>query len=436
MSKKTVKIISMLFIIILIHVLIQPVFAIPGNYHGEDKGNDGLEPSITSDEQSSLSNQDEIPTENSGQHQKGEMNSSSNASNPYLYENYNIDQQEQNTHNKKQNRYQKGKQDSDGDFIDDLRERYQHRKMMMACSGNQTRILSEWMHENNTDAFELIFTIDDGPTIYFQYNPEKNNSKYDMEFDFSFQKLIEYLDSNANGRYDEFDKILSSYSLSNTSYEEITYSTVISDDNETISIAQTKSIDGQFSLVLYVTGNFSTLQNQILAPSEVKMDFIINHYDFTQNTSFLALEVELQSVHSVEIQSETFNEKQGFSKQEHELNISSLSHNCFFSWLEYAQIDNVTKEVNVSVYTTSSQTIINESTQLNKKTSIYFTYSQGDNILHDPKIGVVSISYQAYASSLLQEFSEEVNPIVFVGICITATLLFLGGIYLRKKTNP
>lgn len=421
MNQKTVRISSALFIVLLLYVLMQPVFAIPGNYYGENQGNTEIDTGFTSEKDTT---------------QFDQGNTTSNSSKQYTFENPESQQQKQDTQNtqyKNQFRYQKGKQDQDGDYIDDHQEQYQHRQMMMTCNKNQTRIRSEWMHKNITDTFELLFTIDNGPIIHFHYTPEATPSKYDMDFDISFLELIEYLDSNSNGRYDESDETLSTYSLTNATYKDITYSTLISEDNETISVARTKTIDDQFSLVLYVTGNFSTLENQILTPSEVKMDFIIDQYEFTQNTSYLALDVELHSVHSVEIQSETFDEKQGLSQQENELNISSLSHNCFFSWLEYAEIDNETKEVNVSVYTTSSQTIINDSKELSKVTSVYFAYPQGDYILHDPKIGVMSISYQAYAASLIQGLTEEVSLTVFVGICIAATLLFIGSVYIRKK---
>jgi len=436
MNQKTVRLSSILLTIVLIYVLVQPVFAVPGSYYGENQGNNEIDPGFTSEKNEPQSDQSVDSTGENTDYQNKESNNGTNSSDSYNFENNESSQPLQNTQHpdfKKQYRHQKGKQDMDGDFVDDHQERYQHRKMMMTCNKNQTRIRSEWMHENITDTYDLLFTIDNGLIIHFHYAPYENVSNKGIDFDVYFNGLIEYLDNNSNGRYDESDEILSRYSLSNATYEDITYSTILSEDNETISVVQTKTIDDQFSIVLYVTGNYSNLQSQILSPSEVKMDFIINQYEFNNPSSYLALEVELHSNNSVQIESETFNEKQGFAQKEHELNISSRSNNCFFSWLEYAQIDNETKKVNVSVYSTSSQTIINESAQFSKITSVYFTYPQGDNIVHDPKIGVMSISYQAYASSLIQSLSEEVSPLVFLGICIAATLLFLGSIYLRKK---
>lgn len=436
MNQKKVRISSILLILVLLYVLVQPVFAIPGSYYGENQGNNEFDPSFASEKNEPQTYQNVDSTGEKTDYQNKESNNETNTSNPYNLEKNESSQQIRNTQNnefKKQYRYQKGKQDMDGDFVDDHQERYQHRKMMMTCDKNQTRIRSEWMHENITDAYELLFTNDNGLIIHFHYNPYEKESNKDIDFDVYFNGLIEYLDNNSNGRYDKSDEILTTYSLSNAIYVDLTYSTILSEDNETISVVRTKTIDDQFSIVLYVTGNYSNLQNQVLSPSEVKMDFIIDQYDFTNPSSYLALDVELHSTHSVQIESDTFNEKQGFAQNENELNISSRSNNCFFSWLEYAHIDNEIKKVNVSVYSTSSQTIINESAQFSKITSVYFTYPQGDNIVHDPKIGVMSISYQAYASSLLQSLSEEVSLIVFFGICIAATLLFLGSIYLRKK---
>jgi len=342
-------------------------------------------------------------------------------------------QSDGNNTNQNQNKQQSRKGDTDGDTVDDQKEKYQYRTMTMTKEQNQTRIHSEWQQESKQDFFEIFFTTENGPKIFFDYIANLNSSTHDLSFDISFNRLIEYFDENYNGRFDENDTTLGSYSLVDANYTNITYELITSEDGESITKIHTRTNDSIFSIIMYVSGNYSQIQNQVISPSEIKIDFIISDYIFSTNDSYLSLETSLNTIHYVEIETETFDEQQGYGNNEHEINISSKDYNGFFSWLETAIIDNVTYGVNVTVISSIEQTITNDGKEILKTSTIYFCYPQGETIVHDPKIGVVSVSYNAFASTILQEVISSNNIFVYIGICMLASILFMGTVFIRKK---
>jgi len=343
------------------------------------------------------------------------------------------EEQQNNEQNQHQHQYRKG--DEDGDDVDDQKEQYQKRHMTVEHGKNQTKIRSEWMHNNSHDIFDIDITTENGLNVSFDYGPqnEQSNSHSNFTFIISFTGIIEYDDVNMNGRYDEADTVFSSYDLKSAMFSDLNYSTITSSDGELITRIQTATTDSLFTVILYISGNYSQLQNQTLSPSEMKMDFLITNYSYLENTSSISLETELRTIHTIEIESETFDEKQGFGKQEHEINISSPNVNGFFSWLETALVDGQEVKVNVTVLSSIEQTITEEEKQLSKTSTIYFCYPHGENIVHDPKIGVVSLSFGTYASATVQELISSNNIFVFIGICFLASVLFIGSVFIRKR---
>lgn len=408
-------------------IMTNPVIAGPGN--SDDKGFSDDSPGNSEDSPGpGTPNQG---TDEQEQPAAGEDNQPQQEKNQQQ-QNNNENNDDQNSHDDQQHHYRYQQGDRDGDNVNDEQERFQQRNMTMIQEHNRTRIRSEWIGERDQDAFELFLSTENGIHIWFEYIPTTNNEQTDLRFDISFSQLFEYTDENTNGRYDGNDTILSNYSLLDQEYTILNYSTIIAQDNETITCIQTNTLDDLFSIVLYVTGNYSQIQNQVISPSEIKIDFIITNYSFTENDSFLNLQSDLITLHTVDIQSESFDETQGHATDEHQLEISSLNHTAFFSWLQTASVDNETKDVNVTVISSIQQSIINNTKEWSKISTIYFCYPPGENIIHDPKIGVESISYASFASLISKELIVEHNIFAFFGILLIATLMFVTVVYMRK----
>ncbi len=341
--------------------------------------------------------------------------------------------------NKGQQQNQGGIEDNDGDQVDDKRERYQNRNMKIIGGKNKTQIRSEWQHNKTSDAFEVSFDIEDIPRFIFYYFPDKNNSEIKLSYIVTINKLFEYQDINRNGRYNKNDEIENSYLFNKTEFIDITYSQKNSSDGEEIIVINTGTEDGIFSIIFYVVGNFSKINNQTITPFEIKIDFIINDYPFIYDDTFLGIEINLETEHETNLETISFDMKQGYSKNESEINISSLKYNGFFSWVDYAFVDNEIKPVNATFSSEKEETIVGNITELSHIRQIYFSYPQGTNILHDPKIGVVSVSYLSYTESTVLNDITFVMDTIFADIttyvvsCILATILFIGVIFIRKR---
>ena len=332
-----------------------------------------------------------------------------------------------------QERNQSREGDDDNDDIDDDQERYQQRKMEMEFERNRTRIRSEWGQDDYEDELEILFEIDHGPRLKLDYENNLHSSENELSFDVKIRELIEFRDTNRNGRYDEDDIIVNTYSFENSNFKNFTYQNQLSDDGENINFVSTQTEDDVFKMNLYFSGNFSEINNQILSPSEVKIDFIINNYPYQGEDTKLALKTMLNTKHETEMETESFDEIQGFSEDESVLDINSLNNGGFFSWAETVIVDGIVKPVNSTINSETEETIKENEKFSNKISNIYFSYPRGSNIIHDPKLGIVSISFEAFALQSISNLVNMDNIISYVGICILASIMFLGVIVIRKR---
>jgi hypothetical protein len=213
----------------------------------------------------------------------------------------------------------------------------------------------------------------------------------------------------------------------------MTYQKQLSDNDETINLVSLQTEDDVFKMNLYFSNNFSNINNQILTPSEVKIDFIINNFPFDEEDTHLALRSILETEHQTELKVESFDEMNGFSENESVLDINSMNNGGFFSWAETVMVDGVVKLVNSTIKTQTEETISENEKNSNQVSNIYFSYPRGGKIVHDPKLGVVSISFEAFALQSISNLINMESIISYVGICVLASLLFLGIIIIRKR---
>jgi len=341
--------------------------------------------------------------------------------------------------NREQNQYgeqnQKRKQNRTGvnDNVSGKRMRYQHRNMEMTFEGNCTMINSEWEQDEFEDEFEITFEIDKVPRLIFNYKNNKHTSQNELNFQVQIKELIEYKDENYNGRYDEDDIIVNAYSFENSNFKNFTYRNQSSDEGNEINQISTQTEDGIFKMNLLFSGDFSQIGNQILTPSEVKIDFIINNYPFKEDSTQLALRTMLETEHETELNYESFDEMQGFSENESVFDITTLNIGGFFSWAENVIVDNISRPVNYTIQSKIIETIIDNEKISNKVSNIYFSYPRGSNIVHDPKLGVVSISFEAFTLQSIGTLINMDNVFLYIGICMLASILFLGVIIIRKR---
>jgi hypothetical protein len=414
--RNTMIILTVLFFVISVSFF--PVIADPGDGKGDGDGNTDI-PTPPKDPNNDNQGNDNIVDQN----QDGNYDEPDNQNNEH----------NENHQDDGNNQWSNQNREGDNDDVDHNRERYQNRNMEIEVDGNNLRIRSGWNQGDYEDEFEITFVIDDGPGLKLQYKNNKDLSQNELSFEVKVRELIEYRDANKNGRFDMEDNIINKYSFENSIFNNLTYQKQILNGNETINLVSTQTIDNVFSMNLYFSNNFSYMNNQILTPSEVKIDFLIDDFPYQEEDTQLCLKTIMQTRDETELNTESFDEKNGFSHGENVLDVNLKNSSGFFSWVETAIVDGVEKSVNTTIASQIEENIYEDEIISNQVNEIYFSYPRGINIIHDPKIGVVSISFEAYALQSISNLINVDNIFSYVGICVLASIVFLGIIFVRKR---
>lgn len=309
------------------------------------------------------------------------------------------------------------------------RHRYQRRYTIMDGAGNYTRIRSQCRDNTTKEAFEILFTIDNAPTLQLSYVPTLNASTGQRHFSLIIEQLIEYNDINSNGKYDHNDVVVSSLLMSNNTFTNITYTNITTPDGKTFTIIETHTPDNLFSIAIYLVSERTSFLNNIITQKEIKIDFKIIDYPFVNQTSQLALITQVETPFVITPEQNTFDEGQGTATQESGLNISSANHSGFFTWANEVIVDNATYPVNVTVMSETEQTFTRDNQETYTQTQVIFSYPRGESIIHDPKIGIIDL-LEGIVPSVLQ---FEYLSVIYLVACLISGIVFYGIVYFRKN---
>ncbi len=249
------------------------------------------------------------------------------------------------------------------------------REVSVSATPTYVEIQSELESGGVEDSFKISVEVGlNGVEFQVEFETESAINETEREFEVQFDKLVEYLDVNENGVYDDsIDTDIQT--LDRVSFEPIVYM-VENTANGPIHVIDVLTTDGVFGARVYAIGDFTEINGTIIAPTQVKIDVFIRGFNFTQVDSQLALKVELSTELETSIDNETEDEEDGRALNEAAVDVLLTDVTGFFSWKEFAEIDGVTYPVNASVHELSST-----------EQEIYLNYPQGSEIIHDPKIG-------------------------------------------------
>ncbi len=309
------------------------------------------------------------------------------------------------------------------------RYRYQIHEMNIEGEGNYTRIRSQYRQNATDENFEIFFSIDRAPSFTLSFLSDQMGSTAKHHFSLIVEQLIEYVDVNANGYYDSNDVVVSTVEFSNVTFSNITYSNITTSKGNIVTIIETHTLDDLFTITIYIADTNTSYLNTIITPQEIKFDFNIHRYPYVNQSSQLALRTCVDTPFSVIAQQNTYTEQQRVSTQENRLNISSANYFGFFSWVRDAIVDTVQKPVNVSVVSQTQQTFSQDNQSSFTQAEVIFSYPRGESILHDPKIGVISLLGPILPAVLPMEYLSAVYLIA----CLVSAVVFYGVIYFRKK---
>jgi len=225
------------------------------------------------------------------------------------------------------------------------------------------------------DSFKIEVDVGaNGVEFKIAFEAETAINETERAFEVDFRQLVEFIDNNSNGVYDEsIDTDVQTLEL--VSFLPIAYSTE-NISGTTVHVFDVSTTDGIFGARIYATGDFTDINGSLIAPTQVKIDVFIRNFNFTEVDSQLALKVGLSTELETSLSDQTEDEEDGRATNEAAVDILMTDINGFFSWKESAVIDGVAYQVNSSIHEVSAT-----------EQEIYLNYPQGNEIIHDPKIG-------------------------------------------------
>ncbi|MFQ5833936.1 MAG: hypothetical protein ACE5H4_14615 [Candidatus Thorarchaeota archaeon] len=265
--------------------------------------------------------------------------------------------------------------DVDDDGVSDDDEARNRRQVEVITNATYAEIESELESGGVEDSFKIeVSTSLDGVEFEIGFETENSTSETEREFEVEFEEIVEYIDDNGNGLYDkESDTEVQTLELA--SFNPIVYSVENAPDGD-IHIFEVTTNDSIFSALVYATGEFADINGTVIAPTQVKIDVIIQGFDYLENDSQLALQVKLEASMETSYEDITEDEEDGRATEEAAVDVIMDEVTGFFSWKESVEIDGITYPVNASIVEVSPT-----------QQKIYLNYVRGDVIIHDPKVG-------------------------------------------------
>ncbi len=282
------------------------------------------------------------------------------------------------------------------------------REVTIFATDTYVEIESELESGGVEDSFTIEVEVGlNGAEFKVEFETESGTNETEREFEVEFDELIEFIDVNDNGVYDDsVDDDVQTLEL--VSFEPLVY-TVENTADGPVHIIDVLTTDGIFGARVYAVGDFTEINGSVIAPTQVKIDVYIRDFNFTEVDSLLALKVELSTELETSFDDETEDEEDGRAVDEAEIDVLLTDVTGFFSWKESAEIDGVTHLVNSS---------IDEVTATEQ--DIYLSYPQGNDIVHDPKIGFENLLVLGGNPLPIGEIlTENILPIS-VGLAIVA----------------
>ncbi len=272
-------------------------------------------------------------------------------------------------------------QADEDDGIDEDFEKLNQRDVLVENSTGSAKIESVLTVGETQDKILVEIFIDEALNFRIKYTADAESSEIELEFNLILYDIIEYVDIDANGIYNEsIDTFVQQVPID--TYRPFIYWNEVRGENTTIHIINVTTVDGIFSAQIYAVEEFERINTQLVGPTEMKMDLAIRNFNYTEDNSNLALKIGLISSGDYETEDETEDEQEGFASDEEGVKITTNQFSGFFSWNEFTIIDSIERRVNSSPVSYD---------EILENPIMYLSYPRGTIINHDPKIGVAGI---------------------------------------------
>ncbi|MCH8906138.1 MAG: hypothetical protein IH840_03530 [Candidatus Heimdallarchaeota archaeon] len=313
------------------------------------------------------------------------------------------------------------------------------REVLIQVTEKEASIFSESKNEIGKDAFEASISVSSDAELRLEYKSDSSSDEIITELKMSFSHIVEFLDGDSDGVYTEgngIDTVVQTYQMADVGFDDLAYITNDLGAGITEHVITGMTSDGVFSFVVHIVGSFAHISGSELKPTALKIDIIINGFDYQEADSKLALYSFIESTDGstgLNVVETTPDEADGGSSGEEGIVSDTDGSGAFYTWQTSAMVDGANSGVLSSFV---------ESTSTEQK--LYLNYEHGASIVHDPKLGInivnadPSVSGDNGTTDKISRVLPDISYAALFGSTLLATLMFLGIpalIYRSKRGN-
>jgi hypothetical protein len=312
--------------------------------------------------------------------------------------------------------------DDDSDGIDDEFEEEHKRDIGVEFGINEVKIESHLRNGNIVDEIELKVQYDTDLSVEVSYETEfesesensTSTSEREVEFEVEFKKLIEFVDLNGNGMYDDStDQFVQKVELN--SFQSVIYNPSMISADTTLHYLIVNTTDGLFTAHIFFVEEFTYVNDTFVIPTQAKIDIEITNFAYIELNSQVALYIELKSESSYKEEEITDDEEDGYATDEKGVYTQFGVYSGIFTWKENALVNDVIMDVLASSVEVAED---NETYQ-----QLILSYPRGDHIYHDPKVGIT-----------VGKTVQSILPIVLTGTVVSIIgVAVVSVIVIRKR---
>ena len=189
-----------------------------------------------------------------------------------------------------------------------------------------------------------------------------------------FQKLVEFIDQNGDGVFNSGEEVQTA-DLTTMHYSSPTVTARTSEDGQSGYRLESQTVDEPFifQIIADVFPTKAIVDGAAVKPSETKITIVIKDFPYQEGGSLALL---IKAASETEMKEEDH-------ESEREIEVNSATAQGYFSWAKEAVVDGATSKVNSSVVSTDGGKLV------------ALSYPNGNDIVHDPKLGFNLLSIPA-----------------------------------------
>jgi hypothetical protein len=233
---------------------------------------------------------------------------------------------------------------------------------------------------------ELKIEFDNGSHNFnFEYESEDKDRDLEAKIKVELFDLIEWRDTNGNGSYDPNvpTETVQKIGLGDLVSQSVRSTPIVVADVHGVEVVGVSSAPAKYpnltmTLKLRMFGEFLKFDGTALEPTAMKFDIGIKDFPFQRDDTSLALYAKVV----MEAEDEA---KKVVEKEEEAVGARTGKYISFFSWGTNVTVDGQPRTVGKTLIKHEEKSEAGEKELVSE---VYLLYPRGNNIVHDPKIGV------------------------------------------------